>query len=165
MNPTHKRILILEPNYKRKRNLLTPNQQTGTDTLGTTTGFLTSTTTISSSTEQAHTGTRSLKIVTPGKTNYENAYTTPSTTTPGTIYTGGAWVYAPLGSTLYLELLNQAATISYGYTTFTGTGTWQYIEINKTTTTGSTGTILRVGTFGKQAITFYLDDLSLNQIR
>jgi hypothetical protein len=151
--------LFTDGTSRENPELLTPNQQTGTDTLGTTTGFLTITTTITSSTEQAHTGTRSLKIVTPGNTNYENAYTTPITTTPGTIYTGGTWVYAPLGSTLYLQLLKQATTISYGLTTFTGTGTWQYIEINKNITE-STGTLLRVGTWGKQAITFYLDDLS-----
>lgn len=54
-------------------NLLTANQATATDTDGTTTGFQPQVAggTISSSTEQALSGTRSLKTVTPGSAGYE----------------------------------------------------------------------------------------------
>jgi len=134
-------------------NLLTPNQQTGTDTLANTTGFNPyKGTTITSSTEQAHTGTRSLKCTTPGTTGNEGLYIPGKTVTPSTKYIISAWVYAPIGATM---------TMLDGYgggnIIFTGTGTWQYIEkiIN---TKGTTASIM-FWTNSPQSITFYVDDL------
>lgn len=165
MNPTHKRILILEPNYKRKRNLLTPNQQTGTDTTGDTTGFekYKGNEAISSSDEQAHTGTKSLKVITTGNQAEEGIYTTTTATTTNTPYTAGAWVYAPTGQQMTLLLYQLGGAVSTT-TKFTGTGTWQYITANLTTNTNY-GLRIYIYTASKSATTFYVDDLNLNQIR
>ena len=83
-------------------NLLTENVATGTDTLGTTSGFTFSACTGESSTEWAERGTRSLKITATG--SQPSVYTSPSTTTGALVdddkaqYTVGYTLYVPSGS-------------------------------------------------------------------
>ena len=142
--------------------LLTPNQKTGTDTLGDTTGFdkAGANTIISSSTEQAHTGTKSLKATTNGDGPNEGIWTTTTTVTPHTTYIAGAWVYAPTGTKMRIALYDGNNNLAY--TDFTATGTWQWIEQNITTDTDTT---LKIGirTNGIYKINFYTDDLSLTK--
>lgn len=135
-------------------NLLTANQSTCTDTTGDTTGFnvYLTTSTISSSTEQALQGTKSLKIITKGETTPEGIKN-EQTVTNGVTYTFSAWVYAPLGAILRIQSEST-------YTVFTGTGAWQNVSV--THTQSDTLASLYITTHGNtQAITFYVDMLQL----
>lgn len=138
--------------------LLTLNQRTGTDALGDTTGFTgvgTTPATISSSTEQAHSGTRSLKVVTSGGTTLEGVSVASTIIKSSTAYVAGVWVYAPLGATLSFKDYTNGQFEVF----FTGTGAWQWVEAPFTSNT--TATEMRVKTNGSQAITFYVDDCRL----
>jgi hypothetical protein len=141
--------------------LLTLNQRTGTDTLGDTTGFtaILGDETLSSSTTQAHSGTKSLKCVTDGSHNNEGVYTSNTTVTASTIYVAGVWVYAPAGATMIMQisdLIDNTVTNN-----FTATGSWQYIEGTITTDAHTTLNIIIKTRTTAQAITFYVDDLRL----
>ncbi len=133
--------------------LLTLNQRTGTDALGTTEGFSTNNSaTISSSSEQAHSNSKSLKCITNGSAVDEGVKWTATVT--NTTHIQGAWIYAPIGALLRLAITGKNAT------SFTGTGTWQYVEVNGTLDAGTAE--FRVTTItNTQAITFYVDDLRL----
>jgi hypothetical protein len=139
--------------------LLTLNQRTGTDTLGDTTGFtaILGDETISSSTTQAHSGTKSCKVVTDGSHAGEGVYTANTTVANATAYLGGAWVFAPLDQTMSISLYTNE---EHTTTDFTGTGAWQWVE--SSATSGTTTCQIRVKTRGDAAaVTFYVDDLRL----
>ena len=135
--------------------LLTPNQQTGTETLGNTNGFIASGATINSSTEQPHTGTRSLKVTTNNNTGNEGFRTTTTTVKDATSYTAGFWVYAPTGTLMRASIYSGTLTTIY----WTATGTWEYKTITKTSI--GTSMDIRIATNTQSATTFYTDDLSL----
>lgn len=140
--------------------LLTPNQRTGTETLGNTTGFTNiGGSNITSSNEQAHTNTKSLKCTTPGTKTVEGVKTTNTTAEKSTTYIGSAWVYTPLGTTMLIAITDDIDTTEIK--TFTGTGEWQYITVTMTTDTHTSINLVIRNTGTPQAITFYLDDLSL----
>jgi hypothetical protein len=143
-------------------NLLTANQSTGTDSGGDTTGFTgagTVAATISSSTTQALQGTKSLKVITSGTETGEGVSTSSVNIANTTAHTQTMWVHAPLGSQLKLTATNQGATATAG-TLVTGNGAWQKVTL--TGTSSSTSTVITIATVGSaQAITFYLDMLSL----
>ncbi len=138
-------------------NLLTPNQQTGTETLGNTNGFIASGATINSSTEQPHTGTRSLKVTTNNNTGNEGFRTTTTTVKDATSYTAGFWVYAPTGTLMRASIYSGTLTTIY----WTATGTWEYKTITKTSI--GTSMDIRIATNTQSATTFYTDDLSLTK--
>jgi hypothetical protein len=143
--------------------LLTLNQQTGTDALGTTVGFSTYGTgvTISSSTDQAHSGTNSLKCITPGTVVNESAVINATTVSSATNYVAGIWVYAPVGAVMYYQIYGNISSYITA-TSFTGNGAWQYIEVPVTSGASDTTLIGYVRTkLTAQAITFYVDDCRL----
>jgi len=153
---------------------LTANQITGTDALGTTEGFANyAGATLTSSIEEAHGGTKSLKVVTAGAVTAEG----PFLVTPGQDYAVNqaaqgqqwylsTWVKAPLGATLRLQLIERNAAgayVAYQTSPFTGTGIWQQVILSRTLT-GATVTqldVLVITDVSAQAISFYVDDIEL----
>jgi len=112
---------------------LTPNQATCTNALKNTTGWdVLSTASISSTTETAYIKDRSLKIVTAGTNNYEGATTILIPCGPRT-HKITAYAKAPLGATYRMLLTGSAG--STGVILNTGTGDWQEITKEITTTT------------------------------
>lgn len=148
--------LIIQSN-----NILAPNQAFGTETFGDTTGFTGNKgdEILTSSTEQFHTGSRSLKVVTDGSHTYEGATTTGTSVLPYTKYIVGLWVLAPLGANLRSSLSDNIDLINHVY--FTGTGEWQFI-VNSITTDAHTSLYVNVRTTTPAtAVTFYIDDMML----
>lgn len=141
--------------------MFTLNQQTGTDTLGDTTGFETKkgTETITSSIEEAYSGSRSLKVVTPGSVTLEGVGTPSQTALNATIYIFGLMIKASAGATLTASLYNGGGGTMLGQTSIVGTGSWEYIEVFGTTVDTTIKTMVR--TSGAQAITFYVDQCRL----
>lgn len=137
--------------------LLTLNQRTGTDALGDTTGFTNYVSgTIISSTEQAHSGIRSVKCSNIVKSS--GVATLLTTVSNGTVYVAGMWVYAENGANFRFYRLNSSGS-SLGYTVFTGTGDWQWVE--GVSTANDTGIILVIRSEDDATRTFYVDDLRL----
>jgi hypothetical protein len=141
--------------------LLTLNQQTGGDALGNTTGFsLIRSATITYLTTQHHSGVGSIQVITPGVQSAEGVIQNGALTlSASTSYIFGVWVYAPNGANLQAQITNN--TNDAGTTSFTGTGTWQYVEVVHTTTTTPLTYEFFIYTNGTQAITFYVDDCRL----
>jgi hypothetical protein len=135
-------------------NLLTANVSTGTDTLGDTTGFTAyNSAALSSSTEQAYQGSRSLKVVTPGAVTTEGANCT-YTLANGNPVSGSVMVKAPLGAAMSLQITGS------DYTLFTGTGEWQKVSMGVANKTSSANVYIWTTTT-PQAITFYVDMLQI----
>jgi hypothetical protein len=139
----------------------------------TTNGWAASTgTTITSSTEQAHSGTRSYKVVTTsgaagrGIEQTTNATYRPAssgTTTPETV---SMWVYGSAGTALVLglEQYNGLTFVrSAGTVNFTATGGWQRVSITGTKTVAADYLRAYVRTQANVAVTFYVDD-ALNEV-
>jgi hypothetical protein len=135
----------------RTNNLLaSDNIANCTDTLGDTTGFNSNNgAVLSSSTDYFKQGSKSLKVVTSGSVVNEGFYISQTMTT-STNYIYGGWVKAPLGATLQI-------TIGSTVTSFTGTGSYQFVWVKKTSTGSENIYIYTSGT--AQAITFYVDML------
>ena len=141
--------------------LLTLNQQTGTSTLGDTTGFTSlKSATLTSSTEQAHTGTRSLKVETPNAATAEGVTIDAATVSASTAYIGGCWVYVPNGATMYFAVTDDTDNVTI--VPFTGTGAWQWVE-GAITTDAHTSLKLKVYTNAQAGITFYVDGCRLGK--
>lgn len=137
--------------------LLTLNQRTGTDALGDITGFTNYVSgTITSSTEKPHSGSRSVKCNNIVKRS--GVATSPTTVTNGTVYVAGMWVYAENGANFRFYRLNSGGS-SLGYTVFTGTGDWQWVE--GVSTANDTEIILVIRSEDDATRTFYVDDLRL----
>jgi hypothetical protein len=142
--------------------LLPLNVQTGTDTLGTTYGFNAyNTSTISSSTEQAHSGTKSLKVVTQGVRTYEGVSLIGETTSPANNYIQGVWVKAPLNANMRLFFVWSPSGGTWTVSNFTGTGNWQYVEVMEQNATDTSVRAFISTVTTAQAITFYVDDCRL----
>lgn len=146
-------------------NLLTANQSTGTDTYGDTTGFggKRGTETLSSTTEQAYQGNRSLKCVNPGSQLgegwYDSGYQTIGGSQP---FTFGGKVYGAVG--LPITVIINQYTSAYAYirgdtNSITGANSWQSLFIS--ITTDSTCAKVKCGIYiqGTQIATFYSDML------
>jgi hypothetical protein len=142
--------------------LLPLNVQTGTDTLGTTAGFNAyNTSTTSSSTEQAHSGTKSSKVVTQGVSTYEGVYLIGETTSPATNYITGVWVKAPLNANMRMFFAGNPSGGTWAGLYFTGTGNWQYVELMGQHATDTSVSVYICTVTTAQAITFYVDDCRL----
>ena len=142
---------------------LTANVRNGTETSSNTTGWAVypaaPNITISSSTADYHTGTRSIKGVTNGLVGGEGHYAT-CTTVAATMYFGHVWVNAPYGAAMQLSTYDAVTGSTVVY--FTGTGDWQLVKI--TFVAGNTSQSFYVGTDGTaaaQAITYYCDDFEV----
>lgn len=138
-------------------NLLTANQASvETDTAG----FTAVGATISRDTTEHWHGASALKVVTANAAANEGVFTNQTTVSASTVYTASAWVKAPLGVTLEFNLSDfiDSGTL----VTFTGTGAWQ--RVNTTLTTDAhTSVYILIRTVSRQAVTFYLDGLQLEQ--
>jgi hypothetical protein len=161
----NRRVLLNLP-LNPKRNLLKPNQADATDTLGTTEGFTTYGTTISSSAEQVIRGNKSLKIVTAGSESVESAITQSVNVNPSTIYTASHKIIAPLGALMKIELVERNSAdgiISASNTPFVGTGNLQNVNVTKQF--GPTGVKARIyiATTTTQKITAFVDELQLEK--
>lgn len=112
-------------------------------------------------TAQAHRGTASMQVVTPGAVGGEGAYATPSTVpgmAVGNAWCASVWVLAPAGATMQAV----ANTVGTGGTSpvvnFTGTGAWQFITLPGAIA-ASTAPYVIVRTVAVQALTFYVDEV------
>ena len=145
-------------------NLLTANQATCTNALGTTAGFLTydGTCTKTSSTDHPFKGSKSLKTVTNGDAPPERIYTDPAVSvTAGQPYTASAQVYAPLNRKMRLDMYSSSLGAGQ-HIFFTGTGTWQ--SVTATFTATDTGIFIFIGTdTDTSATTFYVGELILRK--
>jgi len=133
---------------------LVANVRNGTETSSDTTGFtVIAGTTLTSSTASYHTGTRSLKCVTPNAAAKEG-FSVAVTAVAATYYFAHVWVNAPLDQAMAFE----AYDVVTGTTTkaFTGTGNWQRVTLQFVA--GNTTPVLRVQTTAKVSSTFYSDD-------
>lgn len=142
-------------------NLLTANQSDGTDSLGNITGFSVykSGTTLTSSTEQAYAGTKSLKVVVDGTQSGQGVTETSAIVSiVGITYALSTRVYAPNGLSMTLRLQDGSSNI-ISTTPFTGTGAWQYVTVTGVATT--TGILMTICPTGSTAQTFYVDQLQL----
>lgn len=137
-------------------NQLTRNQATGTDFYGTTDGFTAgSNSSVSSSTDYAYQGTRSVKVVTNGVGLGEGVFYYQQGIT-GQLYTMSIRIKGTNGTTLKLRLGND----QQHDTSITLDGTWQSYSVSGASNVDywyitTTGTI--------QATTFYVDQLQLEK--
>jgi hypothetical protein len=137
-------------------NLLTANQADGTDTLGNTTGFVgvKTTETLSSSTDQAHQGTKSLKVITPGSEDGEGALMSGGiTTVSGVTYMASGWLYVPTGTNIIVWFGGNSQTV-------VGNDGWQFFNVSKTAT--GTNHSWSMITNTTKNITFYVDELQIS---
>lgn len=141
------------------RNLLPANVADGTDSLGTTTGFVGSGSTRTSDTTEFYIGSRSIKVVTNGAASNENVSTDYNPIIPNQTYIGSAYVKG--SGTVRLKLVERTSAgafiSSVTSSEITLTSNFQRLNVNKAF--GSTGVRyqLLVETVGTQSITFYAD--------
>ncbi|MDP3013344.1 MAG: hypothetical protein Q8M92_03820 [Candidatus Subteraquimicrobiales bacterium] len=135
------------------RNFFTPNIATGTDTGGNTTGFTAAASTITSSTEQAWEGTKSLKVVTNNAGNNEgvSAAITPVASQQ---YTASVYVHAPSESTLEIAAVGGGADSVTE--SFIGDGSFQRVSVTVTAAT-TASLAIHIRTNGQQSVTYYCD--------
>ena len=147
-------------------NLLTPNQADGTDTLGNTTGFtvVKGGETITSTADEAHQGTKSLKVVTPNLAVGEGIYTNSNTVAANITYTAGIWLKGT--GTIMIRLQEYSNADTYIAQTDTApiklTSTWTFYSISALFGATSTKARLKIITTSQQESTFYIDELQLS---
>ena len=113
-------------------------------------------------TTEKHSGTRSMRIVTPGTAVAEGAVVTVAAPSMGgNRYSGGIWVKAPAGAQLYMTIRTSGTVAQDNpQVAITGNGTWQfYSSNNKLAQSDATTIQVHVRTRSTaQALTFYVDD-------
>ena len=149
-----------------RRNLVRyPNAE-----LAANTGWLTrgGGTTLTTPTDDPHSGTRSYKVVTDGTGAYQgivSAFVDASSNvaSPGTTSTVTAsfWVKAPLGAVLKCWFMEKGTvSVDRAAFEFTGTGAWERISSSFTFADASNWLAIQLATNATwQAITFYVDDV------
>lgn len=122
-----------------------------------TTGWTSYLSTISRDTTEAHIGSASLKVVTTGQGGPSLNPTLP--VTAATTYTQSAWVKAPSGQAMTMQMLQYSPTVVNLKSTsvaFTGTGAWQRVSLTDTIALGAT--LMTPYIFsGASGITFWVD--------
>jgi hypothetical protein len=145
-------------------------QNPGIETNTTTWGLNQGTETLSRDTGTKRTGTASLKVVTPGTAGFEGAFThsTLGAYCPaGTARTGSVWVNAPNLSSIRCSLNTYTPTsagivVTATPVTLTGNGAFQHGTMNAPAPATDSYQKISVTTGNTtQAITFYVDDISL----
>lgn len=112
-------------------------------------------------TTQAHRGTASMQVVTPGSVVAEGVFVTP-TVVPG-MAVGNPWcasvqVFAPAGATMEV-IANTVGTGGVSPTvSFTGTGAWQLISVPNAIAASTSPYMLIRTRSTPQAVTFYVDE-------
>ena len=149
-------------------NLLPLNVQTGTDTLGDTTGFAIrgNNTIISSSIDESYQGSKSLKCVTNNDAAYEGTYVSLSGLPTSTKYS--CTLYVKGSGTCILSLAEYTSVMGFVGETlsapFNISSSWQKFSVNRTF--GDTGVNGRfnIVTNSKQGVTFYVDALEIRRV-
>lgn len=144
---------------KTLTNLNAENVARGTDTLGNTAGFTNYGSTITSSTDWADTGTKSLKVATNNSAAGEGAYYIFDST-PGDDYAVQIKIKGTIGNTYRMYVLGHTGgTTTMLLETFTLTETEETIEYTGVCPAGITQLAVRVLTHTKRSENFYLDSL------
>lgn len=151
-------------------NLLTSNQATGTDTLGTTAGFtgFRGTETISSDATTYFQGAKSLKVITPGSQAYEGMTVVSTVVDVSNTYTTSIYLKGTEGVPLQVLLAEYtAADVSVGSTLVPVvlTGGWDCVTVGRIF--GATGAKARIWvrtTATPLVTTFYADKIGLYKI-
>ena len=115
-------------------------------------------------TTEAHLGTASVQVVTPGAVAGEGvSYAENVSGMLANTYAAGIWVKAPVGTALYAVTRSQGGSaLDSSQVQFTGTGDWQYVPTNPITgQAGATSLQVLVRTKTAQAVTFYVDNAIL----
>ncbi len=129
-------------------------------------------TTIESSTEQAHGGTRSIKVVTNSGTGNQGIRLGPATAVCPTAAAVGqkwyfsVWVFAPNGQamrTILTERNTAGTSLSSDTTAFVGTGTWQQRVVTRTLISATVAELRWAiqNDGAASSITFYVDDFAV----
>lgn len=159
-------------------NLLTPNQASGTDTLGDTTGFGGSYVNISSSSDQARNGTKSLKSVSTGQSSDSRVSLGESDSEgmncgveEGKSYHFEGYIYVPSATGLSpdhedgLKLvvwINKAGWTKHTSNAPTSVDEFVYCSIDFEVPVGATSVVIRAyNGFVTDGKTVYWDDFSL----
>jgi hypothetical protein len=166
--PTTDKQLLMDYSRPRK-NLLLPNQANGGED-GTTTGVsgANAGNTVTSSTEQAWQGARSFKAVCDGQYFVQGIQQTyKSEVKPNTNYTASVYLYGASG-TIKLAIYEYTdAGVQIGSyiesSNITLAPEWTRYTLTKTSTETTRNIAIRVHTASKQAITFYIDGLQLEE--
>ena len=121
---------------------------------------------VTSTNEQAYSGTRSLKVTTTGTTNAGTYYGTPSNLVAGQTYTLSAYVYYPLSFGVGMRACawgSAVSTLICGNYVAT-TGSWQRATVTFTAQTTATATlyIYNSGTHPATGSVAYIDGVMLN---
>lgn len=119
---------------------------------------------VSKATDKFHSGTASTRVITNGAGSAEGWATSlvSGSAHANTPVTASIWVWAPVGAALYLDVrLSNASSFSDAQADFTGTGAWQRVTVTHAPDAGGTSIQVQVRTRTTQAITFYLDDLTV----
>lgn len=109
-----------------------------------------------------HSGSKAVKVITNGLVTAEGvilSMTPPAM--PGKTYSGGAWVYAPVGAQLYLVIRTSGAVSSDSpQTLIVGTGDWQFYkaEGKLAQSDANIGQVHVRTRTSAQAITYWVDD-------
>jgi len=155
-------------------NLLAANVQTGTDTLGNTTGFsicqgngaygntTSGASTITSSTAQSWQGSRSVLVAFAAGQYY--ALRINQAVSASTQYTFSCYIRTVSGAaSISCNAVNQAGTTvtPYPATLFTATTTWQRLTYTFTTPSGTTAIDIRLTEWVDSSYTFYTDGCQL----
>ena len=147
-------------------NLLTANQSNiETDTSGWQAQGG-GTITFTRETSTVYDGIASLSVVTDGTQAGQGvvAYVGSSAYMPNGTYTVSAWVKGPANATINISLRSTVTGTVGSFATYTMTGNWQRISqvcVLPSSLSGSYGVFVR--TNGNQAITFYVDDVQIEQ--
>jgi len=144
-------------------NLLTANQASGTDTGGNTTGFavyLSGESAISSSTDEAYNGTKSLKGVFGNDKGNHGFRTNTGTVVQGYDYNFSSYFKGTNGIAYMLRWFDGTNLTSLQ--SFTATGGWQFIGGNFRATTSTA--LFYVLVNGTNAHTCYWDALALRRV-
>jgi hypothetical protein len=143
-------------------NLLTANQADGTDTSSATTGLVTTGAgaTVTSSTAQKKSGSRSIKVVCAGSGTGEGVKTT---TTALTLYpepmTFTASVYSSVAVSVKLEVTSSNASFTASTTVTSPGAAWTTIYLVATPGKNATDGVLTVKTAETKACDLYVDEL------
>ncbi|MFA4971952.1 MAG: LamG-like jellyroll fold domain-containing protein [bacterium] len=164
--PTTDKQMLMDTSKPRK-NLLLPNQANGSED-GSVGVWQSDGATITSSTEQARSGLRSLKFVTDNAANYEGAYLARpiGSLEPSKSYTVSGYILGVAG-TVRLRIEEQTDAGEYvsaaNSATLTLDGTFQRISVSRAF--GATGRMAQIyiQTVGRQGIIFYVDDLQFEE--
>ena len=123
-------------------------------------------TVLSRDTVTYYSGIASLKVVTPGTTSSEGAYSSPSAVaglTAGSKFSVSAWVKAPAGVAMRISASSLGAGASNIITNFTGTGDWQRVSAIGATLGASLNPYVFISTQATLATTFYVDNVLAEQ--